>query len=54
MNWLATTHIDTGEQLQDYINCFKLNVVQAKYDKVKDTPTLISYFLTGVLVWIMQ
>ena len=54
MNWLATTHIATGEQLQEYINQFKLNVVHAKYDETKDTATLISYFSTGILVGIMQ
>ena len=27
MNWLSTTHMDSGEQLQEYINMFKLNVV---------------------------
>ena len=27
MNWLSTTHINSGEQLQEYINMFKLNVV---------------------------
>ena len=27
MSWLSTTHIDSGEQLQEYINTFKLNVV---------------------------
>ena len=54
MTWLATTCIATGEQLQDYTNQFKLNVVCAKYDKTKDTATLISYFSTRILVGIMQ
>ena len=27
MSWLSTTHIDSGEQLQEYINMFKLNIV---------------------------
>ena len=27
MSWLSTTCIDSGEQLQEYINTFKLNVV---------------------------
>ena len=54
MNWLATTHIATGEQLQEYINQFKLNIVHAKYDEIKDTTTLISYFLTGIPIRIMQ
>ena len=54
MNWLATTHIATGEQLQEYINQFKLNVIHAKYDEIKDTNTLISYFLTGIPIRIMQ
>ena len=54
MNWLTTTCITTGEQLQEYINQFKLNVVCTKYDEVKDTATLISYFSTGILVGIMQ
>ena len=54
MNWLTTTHIATGEQLQEYINQFKLNVVRAKYDEVKDTATLISYFSTEIPIGIMQ
>ena len=54
MNWLATTRIATGEQLQEYINHFKLNVVRAKYDETKDTATLISYFSTGIPVRLMQ
>ena len=54
MNWLSTTRIDSGEQLQEYINTFKLNVVRAKYDELKDTATLISYFSTGVPTWIMH
>ena len=54
MNWLATTCIAAGEQPQEYINQFKLNVVQAKYNKVKDAATLISYFSTGIPVRIMQ
>ena len=54
MNWLATTHITTGEQLQEYINQFKLNVVHAKYDTIKDAATLISYFSTGIPVEIME
>ena len=54
MNWLATTCITTGEQLQEYINQFKLNIVHAKYDEIKDATTLISYFSTGILVGIMQ
>ena len=54
MNWLSTTHIDSGEQLQEYINTFKLNVVHAKYDELKDTTTLISYFSAGVPTWIMH
>ena len=54
MNWLATTHITVGEQLQEYVNQFKLNVVCAKYDEVKDAATLISYFLTGIPIGIMQ
>ena len=54
MNWLATTCIIDGEQLQEYINMFKLNIVHTKYDETKDNATLISYFSTGVLVWIMQ
>ena len=54
MNWLSTTHIDSGEQLQAYINTFKLNVVHTKYDKLKDAATLISYFSAGLLTWIMH
>ena len=54
MNWLSTIHIDSREQLQEYINMFKLNVVRAKYDKLKDAATLISYFSTGVPTWIMH
>ena len=54
MNWLSTTRIDSREQLQEYINMFKLNVVHAKYDKLKDAATLISYFSTGVPTWIMH
>ena len=54
MNCLATTHITAGEQLQEYINQLKLNVIHAKYDEIKDTATLISYFLTGIPVRIMQ
>ena len=40
MNLLSTTCIDSGEQLQEYINKFKLNVVHAKYNETKDTATL--------------
>ena len=54
MNWLSTTRINSGEQLQEYINMFKLNVVRAKYDEVKDAATLISYFSAGVPTWIMH
>ena len=54
MNWLSTTHIDSREQLQEYINMFKLNIVHAKYNKLKDTATLISYFSAGVPTWIMH
>ena len=54
MNWLSTTCIDSGEQLQEYINTFKLNVVRAKYDKLKDAATLISYFLAGLPTRIMH
>ena len=36
MNWLSTTRINAGEQLQEYINTFKLNVVRTKYDETKD------------------
>ena len=54
MNWLSTTCIDSREQLQEYINTFKLNVVRAKYDELKDAATLISYFSMGVPTWIMH
>ena len=54
MNWLSTTCIDSGEQLQEYINTFKLNIVHTKYDELKDTATLISYFSAGVPTWIMH
>ena len=54
MNWLSTTRINSGEQLQGYINTFKLNVVRTKYDEVKDAATLISYFSAGVPTWIMH
>ena len=54
MNWLSTTRIDTGEQLQEYVNNFKLNVTRAKYDKTKDAATLISYFSTGLPTWLMH
>ena len=54
MNWLSTTHIDSGEQLQEYINTFKLNIVHTKYDELKDAATLISYFSAGVPTWIMH
>ena len=54
MNWLSTTRINSGEQLQEYINTFKLNVVCAKYDELKDANTLISYFSAGVPTWIMH
>ena len=54
MNWLSTTRINSGEQLREYINMFKLNVVRAKYDETKDAATLISYFSTGVPTWIMH
>ena len=54
MNWLATTRIATGEQLQEYINQFKLNVVHTRYDEIKDAATLISYFSTGIPVRLMQ
>ena len=54
MNWLATTHITTGEQLQEYINQFKLNIICTKYDKIKDAATLISYFSTGIPVGLMK
>ena len=54
MNWLSTTHINSREQLQEYINTFKLNVVRAKYNELKDAATLISYFSAGVPTWIMH
>ena len=54
MNWLSTTRVNSGEQLQEYINMFKLNIVCAKYDKLKDATTLISYFSAGVPTWIMH
>ena len=54
MNWLSTTCINAGEQLQEYINTFKLNVVCAKYDETKDAATLISYFSAGLPTWIMH
>ena len=54
MNWMSTTRINSGEQLQEYINMFKLNVVQAKYDELKDAATLISYFSTRLPTWIMH
>ena len=54
MNWLSTTRVNSGEQLQEYINTFKLNVVCAKCDEVKDAATLISYFSAGVPTWIMH
>ena len=54
MNWLSTTRINAGEQLQEYINTFKLNVVCAKYDETKDAATLISYFSAGLPTWIMH
>ena len=54
MNWLSTTRIDSREQLQEYINMFKLNIVRAKYDELKDAATLISYFSAGVPTWIMH
>ena len=54
MNWLSTTRVNSGEQLQEYINTFKLNIVHAKYDELKDTATLISYFSAGVPTWIMH
>ena len=54
MNWLSTTHINSGEQLQEYINMFKLNVIHAKYNELKDATTLISYFSAGVPTWIMH
>ena len=54
MNWLSTTRIDSREQLQEYINTFKLNIVCTKYDNLKDAATLISYFSAGVPTWIMH
>ena len=54
MNWLATTCIATGDQLQEYTNQFKLNVVCVKYNETKDATTLISYVSTGIPVGIMQ
>ena len=54
MNWLSTTCINSREQLQEYINTFKLNVVHTKYNKLKDTATLISYFSAGVPTWVMH
>ena len=54
MNWLSTTRVNSGEQLQEYINMFKLNVVHAKYDELKDAATLISYFSAGIPTWIMH
>ena len=54
MSWLSTTRIDSEEQLQEYINTFKLNIVQAQYDKLKDAATLISYFSAGLPTWIMH
>ena len=54
MNWLSTTCIDSGEQLQEYINTFKLNVVRAKYNELKDATTLISYFSATLPTWIMH
>ena len=54
MNWLSTTCINSGEQLQEYINMFKLNVIRTKYDEVKDAAILISYFSAGVPTWIMH
>ena len=54
MNWLTTTHITAGEQLQEYINQFKLNVIHAKYNKIKDAATLISYFSMGIPIGLMQ
>ena len=54
MNWLSTTQVNSGEQLQEYINMFKLNVVRAKYDELKDTATLVSYFSAGIPTWIMH
>ena len=54
MNWLSTTQINSGEQLQEYVNTFKLNIIRAKYNELKDAVTLISYFSAGVLTWIMH
>ena len=54
MNWLATTCIAAREQLQEYINQFKLNDICTKYNKIKDAATFISYFSTGIPVGIMQ
>ena len=54
MNWLSTTRINSGEQLQESINTFKLNVVCAKYNELKDAAILISYFSAGVPTWIMH
>ena len=54
MNWLSTTRVNSGEQLQEYTNTFKLNVVRAKYDELKDAATLISYFSVGIPTWIMH
>ena len=54
MNWLSTTCMDSGEQLQEYINMFKLNVVRAKYNELKDAATLVSYFSAGLPTWIMH
>ena len=33
---------------------FKLNVIRAQYNELKDAATLISYFLTGLPTWIMH
>ena len=54
MSWLSTTRIDSREQLQEYINSFKLNIVRAQYNEQKDAATLISYFSTGLPTWIMH
>ena len=54
MSWLSTTCIDSGEQLAEYINNFKLNVTHIKYDEVKDAATLILYFSTGLPTWLMH
>ena len=54
MNWLSTTCINSGEQLQEYINPFKLNIICTKYNELKDAATLISYFSAGVSTWIMH